>query len=309
MSASENPGLRRLDPHRLAQRAARGARRQGAGADRRRRHPHLARGLSAADLRRRRRGQVRRAGQRAQAQADDGCASGRVHRQPRIQRLGHAAAEEHHRLDFAGARARRAAARRVQEPRLRARRRIRLALWRDALADGAAPGAGARLRRAGDSGADHGVPGERGVRRDGQSEGGARRRFAQARGGSGSPTWRGRWRDGCARPADRCARPAVGRRRRGDGGRGSATPCRSTRSAISSPSPAAWLCRDADSRQQEGVHRSQAARHRQHRGQGRRERGEARRDLPHRARLSADHACGGRCAQRLAACASSRSRC
>ncbi len=34
-------------------------------------------------------------------------------------------------------------------------------------------------------------------------------------------------------------------------------------------------------------------------GQGRRERRQARRDVPHRARLSADHACRGRCPQRL----------
>ena len=160
-----------------------------------------------------------RAGERAQPQADVGGASGRVHREPRIQRLDHAAAEEHHRLDFARARARRAAAGGVQEPRLRDRRRVRRPVWRAALADGAAPGAGARLRRAGDAGADHGVSGERGIRRDGQSEGRARRRFAQARGRSGSPKQRGRWRDGCARPSDRGARPAVGRRRRGDGGK------------------------------------------------------------------------------------------
>ena len=52
---------------------------------------------------------------------------------------------------------------------------------RGALADGAAPGAGARLRRAGDPRADHRVPRQRGVRRNGQSEGGARGERAQAR--------------------------------------------------------------------------------------------------------------------------------
>jgi hypothetical protein len=53
------------------------------------------------------------------------------------------------------------------------------------------------------------------------------------------------------------------------------------------------------SRQQEGVPRSQAARHRQHGRQGRRKHRQARRNVPHRARLSADHACRGRRAQRL----------
>ena len=68
-ACSENPGLRRIDPHRLVQCEARGARGQGAGADRRRRHPHLARGLSAADLQRRRRDRIRPARPRAQSQA------------------------------------------------------------------------------------------------------------------------------------------------------------------------------------------------------------------------------------------------
>ena len=48
------------------------------------------------------------------------------------------------------------------------------------------------------AGADHGVSRERGVRRDGQSEGGARRGLAQARGAAARRRARGRWRDGCA---------------------------------------------------------------------------------------------------------------
>ncbi len=64
---------------------------------------------------------------RVNLKADDGGASRRVHREPGIQRLGDAAAEEHHRLDFAGARARRAAAGCLPAPRLcaSAARRLR----------------------------------------------------------------------------------------------------------------------------------------------------------------------------------------
>ena len=69
-----------------------------------RRHPHLARRLSAADLRRRHRGTVGTAAQRAQAQAARRRAQRHLHREPGIQRLDHAAAEEHHRLDLDGAR-------------------------------------------------------------------------------------------------------------------------------------------------------------------------------------------------------------
>src|SRR5206468_12320045 len=49
--------------------AARGAGGQGTGTDRRRGQPHFAGRLSAADLRRRRRGQVRRTGPCTQSQA------------------------------------------------------------------------------------------------------------------------------------------------------------------------------------------------------------------------------------------------
>ena len=118
---AENPRPARLDPHRLAQCQAGGAGGERTGLDRRRRHPHFARGLSAAALRGRSRSQCRTAGQRAQAQADDHGAPRRVHRQPGILSLGDADAEERHRLGLARARARRSDLCRLQAPRVRDR--------------------------------------------------------------------------------------------------------------------------------------------------------------------------------------------
>ena len=64
--AAKNPRLRRLDPHRLVQCAAGGADGQGTHPARRRGDPYVARRLSAADLRRRRRSKIRPARKRAQ---------------------------------------------------------------------------------------------------------------------------------------------------------------------------------------------------------------------------------------------------
>ena len=67
---------------------------------------------------------------------------------------------------------------------------------------------------------------------------GARGRAAPARVAAADRNGAGASLMELARSLDRRARSAVGGRRRGDGADGSAMPCRSTRSAISSPSPA-----------------------------------------------------------------------
>ena len=165
MSARKSCGHSGLAAQRVLQCAAGRARDQGIDAGRRRRHPHLARRLSAADLRRRPRRQVGPPFNALKLKQLLRRAPRRVHRQPRIQCLDHAAAEEHHRLDLDRARARRGAARRVPEPRLRARRRVARPLRRAEFAAHAAPGAGDRLPRHGGAGAGRDPECRAGVRR------------------------------------------------------------------------------------------------------------------------------------------------
>src|SRR5512132_1919243 len=98
---------------------------------------------------------------------------------PGIQRLDHAADQEHDRLDFGRARARRGAARRLPESGVCAGWRLARAFWRDAFIAGAAPSAGGRLPRAGDRGAGDGAQCGAGLRRDGRTQGCARGRSAQ----------------------------------------------------------------------------------------------------------------------------------
>ncbi len=250
------------------------------------------------------------AGQRGQAQAAAVGASRRVHRQPGIQRLDHAAAEEHHRLDLARARARRAAARRVPEPRLRARRRLArplrracnsLLALRQVLAIGCRAlviaGAGRRCR----------TPSRRST-----SATSSRTRAPPA---SSRLVVR---KLSTTREAVRLVRAPV-----------QLDPRERLIVALDVPSVAdaeAMVARLGDSvvvlqdrlsarlrgrarlgararrRRQAGLPRPQAARHRQH-GRRRASKSVAQlgRDVPHRARLSADHARRGRRARRLEA--------
>src|SRR5262249_22726714 len=113
------------------------------------------------------------------AQAAHGSAAWRLHREPGIQRIDRAAAQEHARLGVARARGQGAAACRLQESRLRDRRRLQRHLWRHALADGAASGARARLRRAGHSGAGGGAGGGERIRRRRRAQGRADRRHLE----------------------------------------------------------------------------------------------------------------------------------
>ena len=175
-----------------------------------------------------------------------------------------------------------------------------------ALADGAAPGAGARLPRAGDPGAGRGAERRAGVRRHGRSQGRARRGQLKRWCASWSTTRACSAEESddarSARPPDRCARCVRRSPRRRRWWRGSAMPCRSTRSAISSR-----FAGGLDfARALAGAGKQVFLDLKLHDigntvAQGRRERREARRDVPHRARLSADHARRGRCARRLAA--------
>ena len=119
---------------------------------------------------------------RSSSSSSSGGASRHLHRQPRIQRLDHAAAEERHRLDLG----------RCASPASRSSRCSRTAPSRSApprpaapaaaVAAHAAPGAGDRLPRVRRAGAGHGAERRAGVRRDGRAQGRPRRRPAQDRG-------------------------------------------------------------------------------------------------------------------------------
>ena len=272
-----------------------------------RRHADLARRLSDAALRRQFGSARRAARQRRQAQTAVLPAPRHVHRQPGIQRVGDAAAEEHARLGLARARGARAAARRVSRAApSRSAGASNGTYRRDALADGAAPGARARLRRAGDPRADRGARGRASLRRDGQPQGRAHGRRAQERGAAAGRHARSsdcsqmrpressrasraaRPADRRARPADRCGRPKRMVERLGDAvellqDRLSARLCgRACRSpALIGAGKHVFL-----DLKLHDIGNTVA--------RGRRERRAARRDLPDRACLSADHAGGGR---------------
>src|SRR5262249_34918908 len=90
-------------------------------------------------------------------------------------------AQECDRLGLGRARARRAAALHLSEPRLRARGLLARALGRHAVADHAAPGAGDRLPRLRGARAGHGAERRGSVRRERRASRCARGRAAQAR--------------------------------------------------------------------------------------------------------------------------------